>query len=233
MFIHGFREHIARRYTEAHTQFAAWGVNEIAPRAEHKSTTSSYGKTSGAVGYRAHIQGSLYAEASQVNPGLPIFLSGHSMGGGEVLDYSIRHGASSLSGIVASSAPVLLTPKPVLTSSPPATINVGEMQDTADPNRVPLTWISMPSRMTMSIMTYDVINAKHKIKLTSSTAVKDFHDKIIADDKTLILYTDGYHEFVQEPAHKDKVMDNMVAFIEQHSSRATRLHVHLILAQFT
>jgi acylglycerol lipase len=44
-------------------------------------------------------------------PGLPVFLSGHSMGGGEVLNFPVRRDASILAGVISSS-PLVHQTKP-------------------------------------------------------------------------------------------------------------------------
>lgn len=110
VFIHGFAEHVGR-YTEAHPVFAASGINvftfdqrgfgKTVLDAEHKSKTSEYGKTSG----EQQMDDVTWAleHASKQFPGLPIFLAGHSMGGGEVLNFSVRRNISLLSGVIASS----------------------------------------------------------------------------------------------------------------------------------
>jgi len=53
-------------------------------------------------------------------------------------------------------------------------------------------------------------------QITDHTAMKAFHDKIVADDKNVIFYDDGYHELVHEPAHTEKLISDMIAFIEAH-----------------
>lgn len=118
VFIHGFAEHVGR-YTEAHPQFAARGINvftfdqrgfgNTALDAENKSKSSSYGKTSG----EHQMDDVKWAidHARKEFPGLPVFLSGHSMGGGEVLNYPVRRDAGVLSGVIACS-PLVHQTKP-------------------------------------------------------------------------------------------------------------------------
>ncbi|KAJ6593365.1 lysophospholipase [Mycena capillaripes] len=118
VFIHGFAEHVGR-YTWAHPQFAAHGINvftfdqrgfgKTALDAANKSKSSSYGKTSGE-DQMDDIKWALEHAAKEF-PGLPLFLSGHSMGGGEVLNFPVRRDASMLSGIIACS-PLVHQTKP-------------------------------------------------------------------------------------------------------------------------
>ncbi|KAF7362331.1 Hydrolase-4 domain-containing protein [Mycena venus] len=118
VFIHGFAEHVGR-YTEAHPQFAARGINvftfdqrgfgKSGLDAENKSASSAYGKTSGA-DQIDDIQWAL-DHVRKAFPGLPVFLSGHSMGGGEVLNFPVRRDASILAGVIASS-PIIRQTKP-------------------------------------------------------------------------------------------------------------------------
>ncbi|KAJ7647759.1 lysophospholipase [Roridomyces roridus] len=121
IFIHGFAEHVGR-YTESHAQFAARGVNvftydqrgfgQTALDLKNKSKTSSYGKFSG----EEQMNDVKWAieHASKEFPGLPVFLCGHSMGGGEVLNFSVRRSPdalSALSGVVGFS-PLIQQTKP-------------------------------------------------------------------------------------------------------------------------
>lgn len=56
-------------------------------------------------------------------------------------------------------------------------------------------------------------------QITSHAAAQQFHDKIIADDKKIVLFPDAFHELVHEPDHQEKTIDEVVAFIEAHCSR--------------
>ncbi|KAJ7876088.1 lysophospholipase [Mycena olivaceomarginata] len=118
VFIHGFAEHVGR-YTEAHPQFAARGINvftfdqrgfgKTALDEKNKSKSSAYGKTSGEH-QMDDVQWAI-DHAKKEFPGLPVFLSGHSMGGGEVLNFPVRRDASVLAGAIASS-PLVHQTKP-------------------------------------------------------------------------------------------------------------------------
>ncbi|KAK7057652.1 hydrolase-4 domain-containing protein [Favolaschia claudopus] len=53
-------------------------------------------------------------------------------------------------------------------------------------------------------------------QVTSHNATKEFHDKIVADDKKLIFYDDGFHELIHEPNHRQKMLDDAIAWIHAH-----------------
>ncbi|CAA7258986.1 unnamed protein product [Cyclocybe aegerita] len=53
-------------------------------------------------------------------------------------------------------------------------------------------------------------------KVTSHKASQSFHDKIDAVKKKIVLMTDGFHELHNEPDAMHKVLDEVVAFIEDH-----------------
>ncbi|KAF7296044.1 Hydrolase-4 domain-containing protein [Mycena kentingensis (nom. inval.)] len=124
VFVHGFAEHIGR-YTEAHPEFAKRGINvfafdergfgKTALDKANKSKNSAYGKTSGP-DQMEDIKWAL-GHVAEAFPGLPVFLAGHSMGGGEVLSFATRHSAdavAALKGVIASSPLIRQTnPAPV------------------------------------------------------------------------------------------------------------------------
>ncbi|KAL5522792.1 hypothetical protein ACEPAG_8810 [Sanghuangporus baumii] len=117
VFLHGFIEHIGRfahvfpRWQEHGVSVFAYdqrGFGKTAEDVEHRSTDSSYGKTSG----EHQLEDAEWAvgEAkSRLGEGLPVFVMGHSMGGGIVLDLATRT-KHSIAGIVAS-APLILQTK--------------------------------------------------------------------------------------------------------------------------
>ncbi|KAH9485599.1 Putative monoglyceride lipase [Psilocybe cubensis] len=126
VFVHGFAEHIGR-YSHFHPILASRGISVFAydqrgfgltgqDTTGKKSKSSAYGKTSWkeqmldidwALG---HVKTSF--------KGVPIFLMGHSMGGGEVLGFCAqgengpyKSTLSSLSGVISTS-PLILTTTP-------------------------------------------------------------------------------------------------------------------------
>ncbi|KAI0767163.1 lysophospholipase [Fomes fomentarius] len=123
LFVHGFAEHIAR-YEWAHGVYASKGITvftydqrgfgRTALDKDKKSKDSAYAKTSW------HDQFSdiefWLKHLKKEYPELPLFLMGHSMGGGLVLGFATRtipapekETLSLLSGVVASSPLILQT----------------------------------------------------------------------------------------------------------------------------
>ncbi|THH17131.1 hypothetical protein EUX98_g9184 [Antrodiella citrinella] len=129
IFVHGFVEHIGR-YEAAFPVFPSRGITlfaydqrgfgRTALDAEHKSKDASFGKTSWAEGL-ADIEWWVKYHVEK-NPGVPVFLMGHSMGGGLVCAFPTRtHAPPSpdtvnlLSGVILTSPLIQLThPKPRL-----------------------------------------------------------------------------------------------------------------------
>ncbi|KAJ7350640.1 lysophospholipase [Mycena albidolilacea] len=261
VFIHGFAEHVGR-YTEVHPQFAARGINvftfdqrgfgKTALDAENKSLSSAYGKTSGEH-QMDDVQWAI-DHAKKEFPGLPVFLSGHSMGGGEVLNFPVRRDASILAGVISSS-PLVHQTKPTSKlvravcgllavflpyTLVPAPADFAELSHDAEYNRMcgtdSLAPLQGTLRCTMDMLNWGdqllAINYKKWPKtlpvlfvhgsgdqVTSHEATKQFHDKIEAD-KDMILYPDGFHELMHEPAHREKLISDEIAFIEAHSKAA-------------
>ncbi|KAI0645140.1 lysophospholipase [Trametes meyenii] len=123
LFVHGFAEHVGR-YEWAHGEYAARGVTvftydqrgfgRTALDRARKSKHSAYGKTSwhDQLGDIEHWVLHLKRE----HPDLPLFLKGHSMGGGLALAFATRtterpsrDTLSLLSGVIASSPLILQT----------------------------------------------------------------------------------------------------------------------------
>ncbi|KAJ7503064.1 lysophospholipase [Mycena galericulata] len=262
VFIHGFAEHVGR-YTEVHPQFAERGINvftfdqrgfgKTALDAANKSKTSSYGKTSGE--HQMDDVKWAIEHASKEFPGLPIFLCGHSMGGGETLNFSIRRDTSMLSGVIGCS-PLVHQTKPaskfarlvggmVANILPyfviPAPLDFNDLTHDAEYNEMcrtdPLAKLQGTLRGVSDMLNWgeELLLGNYKKwpkslpvlivhgtgdQITSYASVKEFYDKIKADDKNMIDYADGYHELLHEPDHKEKLINDMIAFIEAHLSKA-------------
>ncbi|KDR75615.1 hypothetical protein GALMADRAFT_248137 [Galerina marginata CBS 339.88] len=124
VFVHGFAEHVGR-YGHFHPLLSGRGIAVFAydqrgfgltgqDTTGKKSKTSSYGKTS----WKEQMVDIDWAvgQARKTFEGVPIFLMGHSMGGGEVLGFATQgpKGAhkstlDSLSGVIATSPLILQT----------------------------------------------------------------------------------------------------------------------------
>ncbi|KAI0828020.1 lysophospholipase [Trametes gibbosa] len=125
LFVHGFAEHVGR-YEWAHAEYASRdihvftydqrGFGRTALDHPNKSKHSSYGKTSWPEQLRDIEWWVKHLKAEY--PDLPLFLKGHSMGGGLALAFATRTTPSPepetlalLSGIISSS-PLLLQSQP-------------------------------------------------------------------------------------------------------------------------
>ncbi|KZV67236.1 lysophospholipase [Peniophora sp. CONT] len=117
VFVHGYLEHVGR-YEAAHTRWASRGVAVFAydergfgqtALGKQKSPGAGYGRTGGVTERMSDIEWALRHAREEV-PGVPLFLMGHSMGGGQVLSFATRTQTppskeiiQSLSGVIASS----------------------------------------------------------------------------------------------------------------------------------
>ncbi|TFK74689.1 alpha/beta-hydrolase [Pluteus cervinus] len=121
VFIHGFAEHVAR-YTHFHARLPEHGIavftfdqrgfGRSGLDTENRSPGSAYGKSSWK-DQAGDIQWAI-DEAKKEFPDVPIFLMGHSMGGGEVLGFATQHAeaaSTNLAGIIATS-PLIHQTKP-------------------------------------------------------------------------------------------------------------------------
>ncbi|KAF8918167.1 Alpha/Beta hydrolase protein [Mucidula mucida] len=120
VFVHGFAEHCSR-YIEIHTQLADNGVSvftydqrgygNTALDVAERSKGSAYGKTN----WEHQMEDLNWAVefAKKEYPGLPVYIMGQSMGGGEVLGFATEKKyestAASLAGVIATSPMVQQT----------------------------------------------------------------------------------------------------------------------------
>ncbi|KAK0494819.1 Alpha/Beta hydrolase protein [Armillaria luteobubalina] len=116
VFVHGFGEHCSR-YTDLHSQFAERGVSvftydqrgfgRTALDKEHKSKDSSYARTNW-VNEMEDVAWAIQRVQKEL-PGVPVFLMGQSMGGGEVLGFPTEGRASPHASMIASLSGVIAT----------------------------------------------------------------------------------------------------------------------------
>lgn len=124
IYVHGFAEHIGR-YAHFHPKLAERGVvvftfdqrgfgKTALDKEGHKSPDSAYGKTSW-TDQAADIAWAI-DHVKEKYPALPLFLAGHSMGGGEVLGFATQPTTSPhhakvflLSGVIATSPLIHMT----------------------------------------------------------------------------------------------------------------------------
>ncbi|KAH9177496.1 alpha beta-hydrolase [Lactarius sanguifluus] len=252
VFIHGFIEHIAR-YEHVHKRWAekgfvtftfdqrGFGRTALDPK---KSPDAVYGRT----GDTDQIPDIVWAlqVAQEANPTIPLFLMGHSMGGGLVLSFATRantqDSVSQLSGIIATSPCIRLTkPRTGVTrwfasrvrailpnQNVPAALEAKYLSH--DPEVVkdnendPLIRRSTSLRVIDDVLNRgeDLITKDYKkwptaLPLCSVEAAKQFIEKVPAEDKRISLYEGGYHELQNEPdGVKEKFVDECVAWAEAH-----------------
>ncbi|KAF9077211.1 Alpha/Beta hydrolase protein [Rhodocollybia butyracea] len=126
VFLHGFAEHVGR-YAHIHPVLAERGVaiftfdqrgfGRTALDKEHKSKTSAWGRT----GWTDQLEDVNWAigVAKKEFSGIPVFIMGHSMGGGEALGFATTkeqrytETVASLAGVIATS-PLIEQTTPVL-----------------------------------------------------------------------------------------------------------------------
>ncbi|VDB94441.1 unnamed protein product [Peniophora sp. CBMAI 1063] len=117
VFVHGYLEHIGR-YETAHSRWASRGVAVFAydergfgrtALGEQRSAGAGYGRTGGGDARMGDLEWALRYAREEVK-GVPMFLMGHSMGGGLVLSFATRLRSPPskdtiglLSGVIASS----------------------------------------------------------------------------------------------------------------------------------
>jgi len=107
--VHGFGEH-SGRYTDMAQYLAGAGIATIA--IDLRGHGLSNGKRGVSHNYE-HLRGdadALLKLARENYPALPLFLYGHSMGGGLVLHHTLKGGGGDVKGVIAS-APLITLPK--------------------------------------------------------------------------------------------------------------------------
>lgn len=111
LVIHGLGEH-SGRYEHLAEYFCAKGIGVLA------NDRSGHGKSGGKKGHIAKYEQTLddivklHSEASRRFPNVPVFLYGHSMGGGIVLNYILRKKKTGLKGCIATGPALKLAFEP-------------------------------------------------------------------------------------------------------------------------
>lgn len=102
LLIHGLGEH-SSRYQHVAAFFTHYGFAILT------CDRSGHGKSSGKRGHIAKYSEvyddivKLHSEATRRHPNIPVFLYGHSMGGGIVIDYLLNKKHTGLKGVIATS----------------------------------------------------------------------------------------------------------------------------------
>jgi alpha-beta hydrolase superfamily lysophospholipase len=244
VIVHGHGEH-SGRYKHV--------VNHLVPQgfAVYALDHRGHGRSPGQRGYvnsMADFRGDVRAFvqlAAAANPGLPLFVMGHSLGGLITLDYVLHH-PEGLRGVIASApavgsvgvSPILLQISRLLsrvwpTFSMETGLDVNGIS--RDPQEVkayqsdPLVHGKGTARLATEVMdtaVYCQTNA-HTLRLPllmihgtadPITAPVDSHrlfDNVAAKDKTYIAYEGGYHESHNDIHYQQVVADLAVWLVER------------------
>ncbi|GAA5822343.1 hypothetical protein JCM11251_006308 [Rhodosporidiobolus azoricus] len=121
LFVHGFIEHI-ERYDHAFPRFAEKGICVFAydQRGFGRTATYTPKHTQGHTSWPQQLEDLEFwlKHARGLNPGVPLFLYGHSMGGGLTLAFSLGRSTSSATSPPPSPSPLPSSLSGVLVSSP-------------------------------------------------------------------------------------------------------------------
>lgn len=180
------------------------------------------------------------ARVRERNAGKPVFLLGHSMGGGVVSNYMVaRPSAAQLAGVLLSGAGMLgPRPTPAPNEPPRAPAPLPASAISRDPNVVaayendPLVYRGAPSpnRVEASRTAYqrvqsgmDAIELPLLIMHGTDDLLVPYRgseilfERAASKDKTLKLYPGLYHEILNEP-EKDQVLAEVAAWLEARTA---------------
>jgi acylglycerol lipase len=240
LIVHGLCEHLGR-YNYTTSRLTNWGYSVY--RLDLRGHGRSGGERGYVESYERFIEDTdLVANiARQENPGLPLFILGHSMGGFISVAYGVKY-PDRLSGLIHSGAAV---------TAPPAVKDLGE---DFDYNALALTTVpnslsSMVSRDPDVVKAYDddpLVLKEFTMKLMGeifiagvgwlsqnmggyrypclilhggddqlvpAEASQNLYDRIASPDKQIKIYTGLYHEILNEP-EKETVLGDIHAWIE-------------------
>ena len=241
VIVHGLCEH-AGRYDYVVSCLNGFGYSV------YRFDNRGHGHSGGARGfvenYIQYVDDAelVVARAHQENPGLPVFMLGHSMGGFITAFYGIKY-PESLTGQILSGAAVILSPL------------VKDMEG-FDYNAVPMdpipnalaalvcrdpavvqAYVEDPlvlKEFTMKLMGEVLITGAKELMLRMNQygypclilhggadqivppdASRYFYEHIASKDKTLKIYDGLYHEILNEP-EKDLVLQDIHQWVEAH-----------------
>ncbi|KAH9922586.1 Alpha/Beta hydrolase protein [Amylocystis lapponica] len=250
LFVHGFAEHIVR-YEDAHRTWAARsfkvfaydqrGFGRTALDTEHRSKEAAYGKIS----HRDLLQDlefwvrRLHAEHTE----LPLFLVGHSMGGGLAFIFVTPRRVRRSDTVQMVSGVVDTKPVSKITRAVAGRVAT-YLPHLHFPAGIPLRCIMHDLSRDPALLgrkgtlrgLSDMLNAGEQLlwtdwknwptripvlflhgtgdKVTSHKATEDFFMNIAAEDKKLILFPDAYHELAFEGEEvREKVVEDCVVWI--------------------
>ncbi|RXW24950.1 hypothetical protein EST38_g904 [Candolleomyces aberdarensis] len=256
VFIHGFAEHVGR-YTHFHPLLAkkdiavfaidqrGFGLTALDTQGK-KSKSSSWGKTCW-VHQMDDINWAIN-HAKEKFKDIPLFLMGHSMGGGEVLGFATQEehphksAISLLSGLIATSplitqaspapkfltwiggkvsilAPYTIIPADVKAEDP-LIKQSGSLKGISDMLTKGGELIRSSFKRWPKTLPLLVVHGTGD-KVTSYESSQTFVDSITADSKKLSLYEGGYHELQNEPdGVKERLAEEIIGFVNANLSQA-------------
>ena len=243
LLAHGFGEHAAR-YDHVAARLTAAGYLVIAP--DHHG----HGRSEGAraqINFRTAVADldTLLTHQTEIHPGLPVFLLGHSMGGAIALRYAITHQdrlrglilsgplvrsveanpiAKLLGALVARILPGAPTVKldAALVSRDPAVVSAYRADPLVHHGAVPALTASQFVSHSDSIMR-DAQKVKLPTLLLWGTAdqlcppagAEALAKMIGTPDLTTHAYPGLYHEILMEP-EQNEILDTIVAWLAAH-----------------
>lgn len=241
---HGLSEH-SGRYAYVGARLAAEGYALQA--LDHRG----HGRSDGPRSYFDAIE-DLVADLDQLvlvlataDPGLPLFLLGHSMGGLVAAEYAIRH-QERLAGLLLSAPLAALEAASPLTRIAAAALSqlmprrgliaIDSSQVSRDPEVVrayradPLVYHGKLPARTVSALASAIASLPERVaavklptaimygsadRLAPPAGSLMLHSRIGAADKTLTAYDGLYHEILNEP-ERDQVLGDMCAWLRKH-----------------
>jgi alpha-beta hydrolase superfamily lysophospholipase len=242
LLAHGFGEH-AGRYDHVATALSAAGYLVIAP--DHHG----HGRSSGPraqVSFRAAVADldHVVNQQTEIHPGLPMFLLGHSMGGAIALRYAIGY-QNRLAGLILSGPLVIVEAHPVakLVGSLLARVLPGAPTIKLDPALVSRDPAVVAAYRSDPLVHHGAIPAvtASEFVIHASSIMRDASQitlptlllwgtgdqlcppagaeavaKCIASsDLTLHAYPGLYHEILNEPEQAE-VLDAIIDWLDQH-----------------
>jgi alpha-beta hydrolase superfamily lysophospholipase len=240
IIVHGICEHLGR-YNDTTSRFNEWGYSV------YRFDLRGHGRSGGDRGYVESYErfiddtDLIVNTARQENPGLPIFLLGHSMGGFISVAYGIKH-QDRLSGLIHSGSAVMILPMVkdlgegfeynamALTPIPNSLSNLishdPEVVKAYDDDPLVL------KEFTMKLMGEIFIRGVNWVlknmgsyrypclilhggddQIVPSEASRNLYDQIASTDKQIKIYDGLYHEILNEP-EKETVLADIHQWIE-------------------
>ena len=240
VFVHGICEH-SGRYNYTASRFNQWGYSV------YRFDLRGHGRSGGQRGYVEDYErfiddtDMVVNAARQENPGIPIFLLGHSMGGFISVAYGVKH-QDRLSGLIHSGAAVMVLPA------------VKDLGEGFDFNAMALTPVpnslsNLISRDPEVVKAYDddpLVLKEFTMKLMGEIFIRGvkwlqenmgeyrypclllhgggdqivipeasgyLYDHIASTDKQIKIYDGLYHEILNEP-EKETVLADIHQWIE-------------------